>query len=105
MWLRSRLPGWLRAALLSTGELRFPVYEVAGYVLVPALAFGLYRLGTWLLTAGVGWVLARLGRPIPRETVRQRLRPSGRFIGVLFLRGGLLLLGPDRLLLVPRWRC
>jgi MscS family membrane protein len=101
VWLRSQLPGWLRAPLLTTGALTIELYEALGYVLVPALAYGLYRLCTWLLTACLGWVLARFRLPIPPETIRQRLRPTGRFVGVLFLRWGLLLLGPNRVLLIP----
>jgi MscS family membrane protein len=101
LWLRSHLPGWLRTPLLTTRSLRLEVYELLGYVLVPLLAYGVYRLATWLLAGCAAWLLARRGWVLPRETVVQRLRPSGRFVAVLFLRGGLLLLEPDRVVLVP----
>jgi MscS family membrane protein len=101
MWLRSLLPGWLRASVVSAPRFSLQVYELLGYVLIPALAFGLYRLTTWLLAALVHGVLARRGWALPRETVVRRLRPAGLFVGVLFLRWALLGLGPDRVLLTP----
>ena len=45
--------------------------------------------------------MARRGWPLPADTIRKRLRPLGRFAGVAFLRWGLLLLEPDRVILVP----
>jgi MscS family membrane protein len=101
LWLRSQLPDWLWAPVLSTRWMTLQVYEVLGYVLVLVLAYCLYRLLTWLAAACLGALLARVGWPIPRETLWRRLRPAGWFAGVLFLRWGLLLLGPDRVLLVP----
>jgi MscS family membrane protein len=101
MWLRTQLPGWLRTTVLRTPRFSLQVYELLGYVLIPALAFGIYRLTTWLLAALVYRALARRGLAPPRETVVQRLRPAGLFVGVLFLRWGLLVLGPDRVLLTP----
>jgi MscS family membrane protein len=101
LWLRSHLPGWLRTSILSTRSMKLEVYEAIGYVLVPVLAFGLSRLTTWLLAAVVHWFLTRRRWALPRETVVKRLRPAGRFAGVLFLRWGLLLLEPDPVLLVP----
>jgi MscS family membrane protein len=101
MWLRSLLPGWLRATVFSTPRFSIQVYELLGYVLIPALAFGISRLTTRLLAALVHGSLARHGWALPRDTVVRRLRPIGRFLGVLFLRWGLLVLGPDRVLLTP----
>jgi MscS family membrane protein len=101
LWLRGQLPDWLRATVVSTPWFDLQVYELLGYVLVPALAFGLYRLITWLLAGVVLWLLVRRGWVLPRETVFQRLRPTGRFLGVVFLRWGLLALGPDRAILIP----
>jgi MscS family membrane protein len=101
LWMRSQLPGWLRATVLRTPRFSLQVYELLGYVLIPALAFGLSRLTTWVLAALVHGLLVRRGLPLPRETVVRRLRPTGWFAGVLFLRWGLLVLGPDRALLAP----
>jgi MscS family membrane protein len=100
LWLRSHLPAWLRAGLLSTRYLTVEVYEALGYVLVPALAFGLSRLITWLLAACLQWTLDRRGWAMPRQTLLLRLRPIGLFAGVLFLRWGLLVLEPDRMVLI-----
>ena len=47
LWLRTHLPPWLRASLFSTRQFTLEVYEAIGYVLVTALAFGLY----WLTAA------------------------------------------------------
>ena len=44
--------------------------------------------------------LSRRGWNMPPETVSRRMRATGRFVGVLFLRWGLLLLEPDRPVLV-----
>jgi MscS family membrane protein len=100
LWLRSRLPGWLRAGLLSTRWVTVEVYEAVGYVVVPVLAFGLYRLVTWALVGGLQWFLVRRGWALPRETCLRRVRPLGRLTGVVFLRGALLVLEPDRAILV-----
>jgi MscS family membrane protein len=101
LWLRNQMPDWLLANVLSAQNFTLQVYEVLGYVLVAVLAFGLHRLVTWLLTACLEWFVARRGWPLPRETILNRVRPTGRFAGVLFLRWGLLMLGPDRVVLVP----
>jgi MscS family membrane protein len=101
LWLRSQLPSWLRASILDTRSLHIELYEALGYVLVPLLAYGLYRLTTWLLAACLHWILVRRGWMLPPGTLVKRLRPTGRFAGVLFLRWGLMVLGPDRVVLVP----
>jgi MscS family membrane protein len=101
LWFRSHLPAWARASVLRLGRLNLEVYELAGYVVVPALAYGLYRLALWLLTVLLHRALTRRGWDLSRHAIAKRLRPAGRFLGVLFLRWGLLVLGPDRVLLVP----
>jgi MscS family membrane protein len=101
VWLRGQLPGWLKAGALSTRGVHLEVYQLLGCALVPALAFGVYRLATWLLEACLQWGLARRGWALPRETVLKRLRPTGRWAGLVFLRWGLLALALDRALLVP----
>jgi MscS family membrane protein len=100
LWLRSHLPGWLRVSVLTTRRIRLELYELLGYLLVPALAYGLYRLTVWLLWVCLHQLLVRRGWALPRETLVRRLRPAGWFVGVLFLRGGLLVLEPDTALLV-----
>jgi MscS family membrane protein len=101
LWLRSQLPGWLRTSIVSIPQFTLEVYELLGYVIVPVLAFGLHRFVTWLLTMLLHKVLVRRGWELPRETLVKRLRPIGRFLGVVFLRWGLIMLEPDRVLLVP----
>ena len=100
LWLRSHLPGWLRAPVLHTRYAILEVYELLGYVLVPVLAIGLYHLTTWLLAACVQGALRRRAWSLPREIVLQRLRPLGRFAAIVFLRWGLLVLEPDRAVLI-----
>jgi MscS family membrane protein len=100
LWLRSHLPRWLRSSLLSTRRITLEVYEVLGYVLVAALAFGLHRLTTWLLAVCLRWFLARRGWTLPRETMLKRLRPTGRFVAVAFLHWALLALEPDTPVLI-----
>jgi MscS family membrane protein len=95
------LPRWLRASVFSTPSLNLEAYELLGYLIVPLLAFGVYRLTTLLLALCVHGLLVRRAWAVPRETIVRRLRPAGRFAGVAFLRWGLLTLGPDRVLLVP----
>jgi MscS family membrane protein len=99
--LRFRLPGWLRVRVLSTRSFSLEVYELLGCVLVPLVAFGLHRLTTWLLTGALQWLMARRGWPLPREITVKRLRPVGRFVGVVFLRWGLLLVEPNQVVRVP----
>jgi MscS family membrane protein len=101
LWLRSHLPAWLRSSLLTMPGLRLEVYELIGYVVVPLMAFGFHRLMTTLLTLFVQWLLHRRGLLLPRETIEKRMHPVGRFLGVVFLRWGLLLLEPDKVVLVP----
>jgi MscS family membrane protein len=100
LWLRGHVPGWLRGRVLSTPEVTLEVYELIGYVLVPVLAFGLYRLTTRLLAACMAWLLARRKWELTYPAVVARVRPVGRLVGVMFLRWGLLLLEPDRVVLV-----
>jgi MscS family membrane protein len=100
LWLRSHLPSWLRASLLSTRRITLEVYEVLGYVLVAALAVVVNRLTTWLLALCLQWFLARRDWTLPRETMLKRLRPAGRFAAVLWLHWALLVLEPDTPLLV-----
>jgi MscS family membrane protein len=101
VWLRSLMPSWLRAGIFSTRHTTIQLYELLGYVIVPALAFLVSRLTTWLLTAGWHWFLHRRGWVLPSDVLWTRLRPTGRFVGVAFLRWVLLVIGPDRTLLVP----
>jgi MscS family membrane protein len=100
LWLRSHLPGWLRSSLLTTRHLTLEVYEALGYLIVPALAYGMYRLTTWLLVACLQLLLVRRGWTLARETILKRVRPVGRFIAVLFLVWGLTILEPDIALLI-----
>jgi MscS family membrane protein len=100
LWLRSHLPGWLRTSVLSTSYLDLEVYELLGYLLVPVLAFGLNRLTAWVLAGALHWALAHRGWAMPRDVLLKRCRPIGRFAGVLFLRWGLLVLEPDRYVLI-----
>jgi MscS family membrane protein len=100
LWLRGRLPPWLRAPLLSTRRFTLEVYELVGYLLVPILAYGLHRLTVWLLAGAFQLALRRRGWELPRETLVKRLRPAGRFVAVLFLRWAILVLEPDSVLLV-----
>src|SRR5262249_25503069 len=101
LWLRSHLSSWLRSSLLTTQSMRLEVYELIGYIVLPLLAFGVYRLTIWLLTACATWSLRRPGWVVRAETVVKRLRALGWSAAVLFLRWGLLLLEPDRVVLVP----
>ncbi len=101
LWLRNQMPRWLKASVFSTQSLTLEVYELVGYLLVPLLAYGCHRLTVWLLAGCLRWSMARRGWPLPADTIRKRLRPLGRFAGVAFLRWGLLLLEPDRVILVP----
>lgn len=100
LWLRNRLPTWLRSSVVSTRRITLDLYEALGYILVAALALGLHRLTTRLLAGCLGWFLARRGWVLPRETVLKRLRPLGRFVGVLLLRWGILVLEPDTPVLI-----
>jgi MscS family membrane protein len=100
LWLRSRLPRWLRASLFSTRRLTLEVYELLGYLLVPILAYGLHRVTVWLLVWCLHRALTRRGWALPRETLVKRLRPAGRFVAVVFLRWAILVLEPDSVLLI-----
>ncbi len=101
LWLRSHLPDWLRTGVISTPRTTIQLYELLGYLLVPLLAYGVYRVTTWLLTACVYWFLTHRGWILPRELIAQRLRAAGAYVGVVVLRWGLLFVGPDRTLLMP----
>jgi MscS family membrane protein len=101
LWLRDRLPSWLRISVLTTRRINLELYELLGFVIVPLLAFGVYRGTTGLLAACLGWFLARRGWGLPRDILLRRLRSLGRFAGFVFLRWGLLVLGPNKVVLVP----
>ncbi len=101
LWLRDRLPSWLRTGLLTTRHVDLELYELLGFVVVPVLAFGVYRAATRLLEVVLRWLLARRGWGLPRHALRGRLRATGRFAGALLVRWGVLVLGPNKVLLVP----
>jgi MscS family membrane protein len=100
LWLRNQLPGWLKISLVTTPSLNLEVYELLGYVLLPFLAYGVYRAGTWLLLACSQALLARRRWVLPADVLSKRLRPAACFAAFLFLRWGFLLLEPDTLVLV-----
>jgi MscS family membrane protein len=100
LWLRSHLPRSLRSSLLSTRRVTLEVYEAIGYIVVPVLAYGVYWLTTWLLVTCVHLLLVRRGWTLPRDTILRRMRPVGRFVGVLFQTPALLVLEPDISLMI-----
>jgi MscS family membrane protein len=101
LWVRSRLPAWLRATIWSDGTLSLQVFELLGYLLLPLLTYGLYRLTMWVVAGCLHRLLQWRSWVMPHHTLRKQLRPTSWFICALFLRWGLLVLGPDRVLLIP----
>jgi small-conductance mechanosensitive channel len=57
-------------------------------------------LGTRVFVACLVWILRLRGWEVPRETLIRRLRPTARFLGVLVLRWGLLVIGASQAVLV-----
>jgi MscS family membrane protein len=95
LWLRNQTPAWLKVTVFHTRTMHLQLYEVFGYILLPIVAYALYRLITWLLVGFVYWVLLRRGCELKHDVIARKLRPTGRFLGVEFLRWGILVLGAD----------
>ncbi len=101
LWLRSHLPSWLRKSVLSAGSFTLEVYELAGYLLVPLLAWAVHRLAVWSLSAGLRRGLALYGWDLRRPHIAGRLWPAGLLVAALFVHWATLLLISDRVVLVP----
>ena len=101
LWLRSHLPAWWRKSLFSSEPFTLEIYELAGYLLVALLAFGLSRLTVWLASAGLRRLFAGPDWALSSATLATRLRATGLFAATLFVHWGILLLAPDRAVLVP----
>ena len=101
LWLRSHLPSWLRKSVLSAGSFTLEVYELAGYLLVPLVAWAVHRLAVWLLSSGLRRALALYGWDLRRAHIAGRLWPAGLLAAALFVHWATLLLISDRVVLVP----
>ena len=99
LWLRERLPGWAKTNLSPTTALRAEAYQFLGLAVFAVLTFVATRLASRLLAFVVGRVLALRGWKLPPASALRYLRPSGRLLGCLALRWGVLLLDLDKTLL------
>ncbi len=99
LWLRERLPAWAQTDVSPLAALPLELYQLFGFVLLAGLAFGVNRLGTRLLAAGVRKGLAFKGCELEPCTVHKRLLPVGWLTACLLVRWGVLLLDVDKTLL------
>ncbi len=88
LWLRHRVPGWLRYRVELMEGLPFALYQLVGLVLLVLLVVPVYRLGARLLTRPA-WVLARWrGISVDDGEVAAWMRPVGAVaVGWVFVRG------------------
>lgn len=95
VWLRSRMPAFLRRHVLAVRSLNFEIYQIPAAIVGAAIA--------WLIGLAVrrllGWLLAewvhRKKVPLTREAIDLRLRPLGFLVMGLGLRWMVLLLCLD----------
>jgi MscS family membrane protein len=100
LWLRGFLSDWLKTEIGTLLGAHVQLYEVIGCLFVLALSFLITRLGTSGLFLVARHLLRLRGWEISLETLRRRLRPTGRFLGLACLRWGTLVLAVDRETLV-----
>jgi MscS family membrane protein len=77
VWVRHRVPGWLRSRIGASGPWSLAVYQVVGMVLLVLLIVPVYRLVVWptflILRSLVSW----RGVPTDDRELRSRVRPIG----------------------------
>jgi MscS family membrane protein len=99
LWLRERLPAWSQTDVSPAAAFRVEAYQLAGCLFLAALAFAVNRLGARALAAVAARCLAVGGWAPPAGTALKRMRPAGRLLACLTLRGGVVLLDLDKSLL------
>ncbi|MDB5349321.1 MAG: small-conductance mechanosensitive channel [Planctomycetota bacterium] len=77
LWLRQRLPGWLRSQVVASGPWSLAAYQVAGMVLLVLLVVPVYRLAVWPSARVLRSLMAWRGVTADDRELRLWARPIG----------------------------
>jgi MscS family membrane protein len=77
LWIRHRVPDWLRSRIGLSGPWQLAVYQVIGMVLLVLLIVPLYHLVVWPFTLLLRSLMFRRGVPSDDRELRSWVRPIG----------------------------
>jgi MscS family membrane protein len=77
VWIRHRVPGWLRARIGATGPWSLSAYQVVGMVLLALLIVPVYRIVVWPSTVILRSLMSWRGVPADDRDLRSWVRPIG----------------------------
>jgi MscS family membrane protein len=77
VWIRHRLPGWLRSRIGAAGPWSLAAYQLFGMVLLVLLIVPVYRLIVWPSSIILRSLMSRRGVPIDDRELRSWVRPIG----------------------------
>jgi MscS family membrane protein len=92
LWLRHRMPAWLRYRIGVTDQLAFTLYQIAGLVLLVLLVFPVNRIVVRLLARPVRALIRRRGVAADDGEITAWLRPIGWLAAVWVLVRGVTVL-------------
>lgn len=92
LWLRHRLPGWLRYRIELTDQLSIAVYQLVGAIVFLLLIVPVYRLAVGLLARMVRALLRWRGVAADDEQVSAWVRPVGWLAALWMLIDGVTLI-------------
>ena len=77
LWLRHRLPGWLKPRIGASGPWSLAAYQVLGLVLMVFLIVPVYRLVAWPLNLALRSLMAWRSVAVDDRETRSWVRPIG----------------------------
>ncbi len=77
LWIRHRLPGWLRTRIGPSGPWSLAVYQIIGMILLVLLIVPVYRLVVWPLGVLLRSMMSWRSVPTDDRDLRSWVRPIG----------------------------
>ncbi len=84
LWIRHRLPGWLRSRIEASGAWSLATYQLIGIILLVLLIVPIYRLVVWPLTLLLRSLISWRGLTTDDRELRSWVRPLG-WLAVLWM--------------------
>ena len=84
LWLRHRVPDWLRSRVGATGTWSLAAYQLAGLVLLVLLIVPVYRLVVWPFSRILRSLMSWRDMPVDDRELRSWVRPVG-WLAVLWM--------------------
>jgi MscS family membrane protein len=77
LWLRHRVPDWLRSRITASGSWSLAIYQIVGIVLLVVLTVPVYRLVVWPLNRFLRFLLVWRSVVTDDREIRSWVRPIG----------------------------